>query len=184
MQAYCDDKTIYFQIQSSIGFAGMESGGIISGNYQGGLPFKYQKLPYSTQLKTNHSAEHKVYNAFINNLKNKKNNLGLSELIKHLPTLEQIKKTDDFSFFCGSTYYLGSGLLLLIAALPNIFHFHNQNLLFMPAWMVGSLMITYLVMKITQKQFFLAQAGEAEINLALTAIKEAFKHARNNQLQY
>ncbi|MEY3370454.1 MAG: hypothetical protein RLZZ361_1124 [Cyanobacteriota bacterium] len=184
MQAYCDENCIYFSISTSTGFAGHDGSRITRGAYIGSPPFKTAKFPYSNKLKSKHSAEHKVYNAFLKNLKKLSENLDLVKLEKYLPSIKQIRTADDFSIYCGSTYYLGSGLVLVLSALPNIFSFYNTSLMFMPAYLVACLVITYYTMKLTQKLFFLAPASKTDLKLALIALKEAFRHARNHKLQH
>lgn len=184
MQAYCDENCIYFSISSSTGFAGYDGTRITRGGYTGSPPFKPANIPYSNKLKSKHSAEHKVYNAFLQNLKSLSANLDLAELEKYLPNIKQAKLADDFSLYCGSTYYLGSGLVLVLSALPNIFGIYNTSLAFMPAYLVACLVISYCTIKLTQKLFFLAPASKSDLRLALTALKEAFRHARNHKLQH
>jgi hypothetical protein len=182
MQAYCDSDTIFFQISSSTGFASDKLGKKGKGAYKGSPPYKLAQIPYSEELKLKHSAEHKVYNAFIKKIAHIKEDMDLEKLENFIPSYKEAKDADDFSLFCGSTYYLGSAMILLLSTLPNIFQFYNTNLIFMPIWMFFCIFATYYCMRLIQKQFFLATAKDSEIKLALIAIKEAFKHARNNKL--
>jgi hypothetical protein len=184
MQAYCNENCIYFSISSSTGFASHEGSRITRGGYTGSPPYKPAKIPYSNKLKSKHSAEHKVYNAFLKNIKSLKPDLDLASLEKYIPSMGEVRTANDFSIYCGSTYYLGSGLVLVLSALPNIFSFYNTSLMFMPAYLVACLVISYYTMKLTQKLFFLAPASKNDLKLALIALKEAFRHARNHKLQH
>lgn len=178
MNAYSEVDAIYFQIGSLTGFAKLINDTVHQGYFIGEPPYKSQTLPFTTKLREYHAAEHKVYNAFMSKNQNLKAEAQLDDLA--LPSLNEIRKASSFSLMCGSTIYLGSGILLITSALPNLLHYHNLEVAFMIPWLTGALIISYCIMHIIQYQFFLSNPQDYQLELALTALKEAINNAKHH----
>ena len=181
MNGYSEVGSIYFMVGERTSFARQLDGEIVTGSYIGPPPFKPLKGKASYLLRQYHAAEHKVYNAFMKNIERLKRESSLSELSKHLPSLEEVKKTSSFSVFCGTTVFLTSALILILSAMPNIFRFHNQDIIFMSLWMLGTLVLSIATGMWIQKKYFLAEPNRQQLELALTALKEVFKNARTTK---
>ena len=153
---------------------------IIVGHYQGLPPYKHIKGNIPDELKGYHAAEHQVYNCFKNKIQGLPLDSSLQELRKHIPELAEVRKTSNFSVFCGTTIYLLSGISLIVAALPNIFKFHNTEPLFMLPWFASSIALALAVSFWVQKTFFLSPASDKQILLAIEALKEVTNNGTNS----
>lgn len=187
MNGYCEPGKIYFAIADKTSYAKYPDGFsesrlrlinnyedlIETGSYKGTPPYKKIKGNLSYIYRQYHSAEHKVYNCFMHKIKGLRKDASLKELKKKIPHLEEVKKFSDFSPFCGTTILIFSGIALILASLPNIFHFHNTNIFFMLIWLTASILISKALTKYFQEKFFLAQAKDHQIVLAINALKEA-----------
>lgn len=190
MNGYCEIGKIYYAIADKTGFAKYPDGFseaclkiinnydslIETGSYQGEPPFKRIKGKLSKVHREYHSAEHKVYNCFKSKIKDLKADASLKELREKLPSLEEVKGYPDFSIFCGTTIFLFSGSVLLLSALPNIFKFHNHDLFFMLIWLTASVLMAKALTEFIQKKFFLAEAKDHQIVLAIKALKEVLNY--------
>jgi len=190
MNGYCEIGKIYYAIADKTAFAKYPDGFseaclslvnnyeslIETGSYQGEPPFKRIQAKLSKVHREYHSAEHKVYNCFNSKIKNLSKDAEIKELRRKIPSLEEVKAHSDFSPFCGTTIFLFSGIILLISALPNIFNFHNHNLFFMLIWLTASVLIARTITELIQRKFFLADAKDHQIVLAIKALKEVLNY--------
>lgn len=180
MDGYSEIGAIYFSVDDRTSFAKFQDGKIITDTYVGAPPYKSIEgsVPYS--LRQYHAAEHQVYNSFMEKIDRIANDASLEELAKFIPSMEEVEKTNPFSFFCGTTIFLMCGLTLLLSALPNLFRFHNTEFLFMLTWMTSSLVISSLICMWVQKKYFLAKPEKQQLRLGLEALKEVFRHGSSS----
>ena len=168
MDAFVHEDTIYFSTKEKISFARYSS--LIQEKIESGsakeLPSGKQK--FNLSLKRYHAAEHKVYNSFRHKIRFLKNNVSKKELYEFLPSLEEAKKANSFSLFCGTTqaYFILSGTALFIKL--NLF-LNNVLSLFI------SLALSMILIYGIQKIFFLAEPDDRELKIALAALSELLK---------
>jgi hypothetical protein len=189
MNGYCEPGSIYYQIAQKTAYAKyprafsetfLESINnykvlIETGSYIGDPP--YQRINrLSKTHREYHCAEHQVYNCFKSKIKTLARNSSLETLAQYLPSLNEARKTSPYNIYCGTTIGIFSALALILAGLPNIFKFHNEDLLFMLIWLTAIVIFTSCVCKSIQKNFFLATAKDHQIVLAIKALKEVLKN--------
>jgi uncharacterized membrane protein SirB2 len=196
MDGYSEIDTIYFSVADKTSYAKYvpklidtlngkypeakqyQEFQIKTGTYQGSPPYKPVEKPLPKLLKQYHAAEHQVYNCFLNKAKKLNSQASLREFQNFIPELEEAKRTTPFSFLCGTTILISSGILLM-AAIPNILKL-NSNLGFMVAWFISIIIFTSIVSYFIQKKFYLAQANDRQLILAIEALKEVLKDERDH----
>jgi hypothetical protein len=149
---------------------------ISTGTYQGSPPYKVIKGPFPKILRQYHAAEHQVYNCFMDKIKRLPADSSLVELAAHIPSLEETRRAGSFSGFCASTFAFYSGFLLIITALPNLFHYQNHSLVFMGLWFLVSICVSSLICFFIQRWFFLSEPNDEQLLLAIEALKEVLKN--------
>ena len=187
MDAYVEEHCVYFSIGNKTSYARYQALGeeeqkmqeIKTATYQGSPPYKVLARPMPTLLKQYHAAEHKVYNSFMQKIKPLPQQAGLSELAQELPSLDEARSASSFSLFCGTTIFISSTILLLGAAVPYFFKL-STNPYFMFAWLACIVIVTLLASYYMQKNFYLAQADDKHLLLAIEALKEVLKDERND----
>lgn len=151
---------------------------IETGTYEGFPPYKPIDGKVPTLLKQYHSAEHQVYNSFMKNIKNLDADTQLAEFQKYIPKLEEAKIANSFSIFCGTTVFISSAILLIASAVPYYFKL-SGNIVFMLPWLAFIIAATFIISIFIQKKFYLAQASDEQLILAIEALKEVLKNERN-----
>lgn len=187
MDAYSEEGCVYFSVGTKTSYAryhpwrGEEKimQKIQTGTYRGSPPYKSLTRPMPILLKQYHAAEHKVYNGFMNKVKTLPEQSSLCELSEAVPSLAEAQSASSFSLFCGTTVFISSGILLLGAAVPYFFKL-NGNAYFMFAWLAFIVLVTMLASYYIQKKFYLAQAEDKHLLLAIEALKEVLKDERNS----
>jgi hypothetical protein len=175
MNGYSENRAIYFQIGTQTAFAIYPTNEekILSGKYQGEPPYRRFIGTISEEHKKYHEAEHQIYNCFINKIKDLHPEAKLSEFAEYLPSIEEAQRTDSFSVFCGTSFYLSSAVLLIGSGLIN---FSNANwqtrFIFLFLLMALFILLSYIIQKI----FYLKKADSKHLKLAREALKEALKN--------
>lgn len=152
---------------------------IKTGTYQGSPPYKPIEKPLPKLLRQYHTAEHQVYNCFLNKSKKLNSEAKLHEFQNYIPAIEEAKRTNPFSLLCGTTIFFSSGILLIAAAIPSILKL-NTNLAFMTAWLAFIICSTWIISYFIQQKFYLAQADDRQLILAIEALKEVLKDERDH----
>ena len=173
MDAFSEEDKIYFSTKNKIACASYSpflNKEIVS-RIVTKSEFKHstsKKQSFTNKLKKMHTAEHQVYNCFKKKISKLGDNCSSSDLIKAIPSNEEVKNTESFSFFCGTTqsYFLISfGLLNLLLN----FVFHSFIAL------VLSFIFSYGLIYIIQKKYYLSKAEDIEINLAKAALRKVLE---------
>ncbi len=151
---------------------------IETGTYIGSPPYKPVPRPLPKLLKQYHAAEHQVYNCFLSKIKQIDSKAKLNEFQNYIPRVEEAQDSNPFSILCGTTICFSSGILLIAAAIPNIFKL-SSNSYFMIAWFAFIITITVIASYFIQKKFYLAQAEDRQLILAIEALKEVLKDERD-----
>lgn len=180
MQGYSEIGTIYFLIGEYTSYARYYNGLIESGTYKGEPPFQAIKGSIPKELKQYHAAEHKVYNAFMQKIRDLDANTRIEELRKHIPSIEEVRKASSSSYLCGTTIFLLSGLSLFLVAMPNLFDFANKNILQLILWMTGSVILSLAVSLWIQRKNFLSEPEDRHLVLGIEALKEALNNENIN----
>ena len=196
MLGYSEEKSIYFSIQNHTGYAKLKhpfefidiqnfshhelESCIETGCFTGIPQFKFIdfKKGFSFEHKQCHAAEHKTYKAFKKNIRNLKSKTQYEDFKYYIPSLEEIKNTNSFSIFCGTSFIISSTLATLTMALPNILKYKNNDIYFMSFWILFSLCEFYFCSKIIQKKY-LSEPNHIQILLAQKALKEALNGNNN-----
>jgi hypothetical protein len=193
MDGYSEVDTIYFSVGNKTSYAKYvpklidtlndkyseaKEFQIKTGTYQGSPPYKPVEKPLPKLLKQYHAAEHQVYNCFLNKTKKLSSKTKLNEFQNYIPAIEEAKRTNPFSILCGTTIFFSSGILLIAAAIPNILKL-SSNAYFMIAWFAFIITITVIASYFIQKKFYLAQAEDRQLILAIEALKEVLKNERD-----
>lgn len=195
MDAYSEIDTIYFSVGEKTSYAKYvpklidklngkysepeQEFQIQTATYQGSPPYKPVERPLPRLLKQYHAAEHQVYNCFLNKTKKLNSKTQLSEFKNYIPAIEEAKRTDPYSFLCGTTIFFSSGILLIAAAIPNILKL-SSNTYFMIGWFAFIIAITVMTSYFIQRKFYLAQADDRQLILAIEALKEVLKDERDH----
>lgn len=196
MLGYSEADAIYFTAGDQTGFARVKPGFteiekqelaenqlesiIESGSFKGTPKFKYLDWRKGLCHKTKqcHSAEHKTYNAFQKKIKNLRKNTSIQEFKKFIPSLDEIKKEGSFSLFCGTSFIASSSIAIILMSLPNLFHYKNTDLVFMPLWLIFSLLSLYVFSYLIQSRY-LAEPSFLQIFIAQKALKEVLNGNNN-----
>ncbi len=186
MDGYSEIDTIYFSVGDKTSYAkyvpklidSLNDKNIETGTYIGSPPYKPVSKPLPKLLKQYHAAEHQVYNCFLNKIKEIDSKAKLKEFQNYIPRVEEAKKTNPFSLLCGTTIFFSSGILLIAAAVPNILKL-SSNLYFMIGWFAFIITLTVITSYLIQKKFYLAQAEDRQLILAIEALKEVLKDERD-----
>ncbi len=152
---------------------------IKTGSYKGTPPYKAVKHPLPKLLKQYHTAEHQVYNCFLNKARTLAAEAQLNEFKDYIPEIAEAKKANPFSIMCGTTIGFSSGILLIAVSIPHIFKL-NANACFMLPWLAFIIILTFIVSYYIQKQFYLAKADDRHLILAIEALKEVLKDERDH----
>ncbi len=189
MDGYSEIDTIYFSVGDKTSYAkyvpklidklnSQVDLQVETGTYQGSPPYKSLSRPLPKLLKQYHAAEHQVYNCFQNKIQKLDSKAQLHEFQNYIPRVEEAKRTDPHSLLCGTTVFFSSGILLIAAAIPNILKL-SSNIYFMVAWFAFIITITVLASYFIQRKFYLAQADDRQLILAIEALKEVLKDERD-----
>lgn len=181
MEGYSEPGAVYFSIGKQTAFAkiNLNNSQIITGSYFGAPPYKKIQGKLSNLAKEFHAAEHQVYNCFRKKIQKLKSNASLRLLKRFIPRIEEVADTKPFALNCGTTVFLSSGMLLILASLPNLFSFYNTNFLFMTLWILGSIAVTAIVSAKVQTKYFLTKPKPYQLEIALEALKEALNNGHN-----
>jgi hypothetical protein len=189
MNGYCEPGRIYYQVAHKTAYAKYPrefsenflasinnySVLIETGSYIGEPPYKrINKL--NRIHREYHCAEHQVYNCFKSKIQTLSKDSSLETLAEYLPRLEEAQKASPYTIYCGTTIGIFSAIALILAALPNIYKFYNDNLFFMLAWLSLTVVVARWISLKIQKTFFLAPAKDHQIVLAIKALKEVLKN--------
>ncbi len=185
MNGYSEIGAIYFAIADKTSVArylkpvqGTGSERMVTETYLGDPPYSYITGRMPRILRQYHAAEHQVYNSFKQKIRKVPAQASLSEIAKHVPSLEEVKQCQSHSLFCGSTICVSSAILLLGAATPNLFGLHNTNLSFMSLWLAATITLAYLVSVYLQQRFYLAKPNDKQLELGLAALREVLKNGK------
>jgi uncharacterized protein YqhQ len=188
MNGYSDIGAIYFSIGDKTSFARYKTttttkdtkniwqAQIETGTYPGTPPYRIIKGKLSIEAKKYHAAEHLVYNCFMHQIKNLSAESSLEELAKYVPTINAIRKTNSYSFFCGTTFLLSSSLIILVASMANYFKFSSSNYLIAAMIFIIAIPIALIASYMIQKKYFLHQPELKHLILARQALKEVLKN--------
>lgn len=197
MDGYSEIDTIYFSVADKTSYAKYvpklidtlndkyselkpcQEFEIQTGTYQGSPPYKPVERPLPKLLKQYHAAEHQVYNCFLNKAKKLNSKAELNEFQNYIPAIEEAKRTNSFSLLCGTTILFSSGIILIAAAVPNILKL-SSNLAFMVVWYTCIILLTGITSYFIQKKFYLAQADDRQLILAIEALKEVLQDERDH----
>ncbi len=184
MNGYSEIDAIYFSIGKKTSFAkyldaqddcGNPRRNLVKGTYIGDPPYKKITSSLSSEHRQYHAAEHIVYNNFMNKIKKLAPDTPLNVFQNFVPKFEELNKEKSFSFFCGTSFFMGSTSLVLLSALPNLLDYKNEEPVFMILWLIFSLVISILFCKVIQKHYYLKTPQHKHINLAIEALKEVLK---------
>lgn len=168
MDAFSKEDRIYFATRNKIAYAKKSpflekeiiSREIGSKEFQKSIS---EKQCFTEKLKRMHAAEHKLYKCFINKIKKLPFNTKVETLISYIPSIKEIKETNSFSFFCGTTqalFLISFSLLLLV--------FNKFTNPFISLFI--SFFMSYSLIYFIQKKYFLAEPDEFEIKIAKAAL--------------
>ena len=189
MNGYCEPGRIYYQAARKTAYAkysrefsekflaSINNYALLieTGSYIGEPPYRRIDRLSKTH-KEYHCAEHQVYNCFKAKIKNLPKDSSLETLALYLPSLNEARKTSPYNIYCGTTIGIFSAIVLILATIPNILKFHNEDLLFILIWLTAVMIFASWVCKSIQKNFFLATAKDHQIVLAIKALKEVLKN--------
>lgn len=191
MIGYCQKDKIFFTIGSITAFASLPENldpntyslnhlnkKIVTGSFCGLPDFKELDQKLDEQHKQFHAAEHKVFNAFIKKIKKLPANTSRQKLAEYLPNLHEIRKSLDYSFFCGTTIFISLPTALILCSFVNFFDLHEQKL-FALLWLIASIIFTLALSFFIQKNFLL-KPKDYQLLIARKALKEALNYDQNN----
>lgn len=185
MDAFSREDRIYFATKNKIAYAKKSpflekeiiSRVISSKEFQKSIS---KKQYFTEKLKRMHAAEHKLYKCFMKRIKNLPFETETEDLLNYIPSYEEIKNTNSFSFFCGTTQALFLISFNLLHLLINLF---INPLISFSLSFIASYSFIYLI----QKKYFLAEPNELEIEIAKAALKkvlEGEKHDTDTHIIY
>lgn len=184
MNGYSELDAIYFSIGSKTAFAkytnaqnktSCDGGNIVKSSYIGEPPYKAIKKRLSKEERRYHAAEHQVYNCFMAKIKKLPANSKLCDFQAYIPKLEELNNKYNFSYFCGTSFFLGSAILVLLAALPNSIRFQNHDLLFMIFWLAASIFLSIFISRQIQNAYYISPPKDKHKILAIEALKEVLR---------
>lgn len=171
MDAYVEDESVYFFTKERAAFARYPS--LLTNKIESAL-LKVSEWPtlrpqdFTKSLKKYHAAEHKVYNCFMKKIRTLPKDTVYEDLLTKLPSIEEAKLTNSFSFFCATTqaYFLVISMLILFLA----------NQFFNVAVSIClSFSFAYLSIYFIQKNISLEEPSERELQLAIKALETLLK---------
>ena len=184
MDGFADEEKIYIATSKQITFAKyssiirnkIETGTISSREFE---EKQKQKQKFTKVLKRMHAAEHKVFNCFMQKIRTNKKNISHENLIDFLPSIDELSKTNSYSFFCSSTH---NYFLIIYSLSFLLLSFILNNFLSLVLAFLASLSSTYFL----QKVFFLEKPRKEELKLAISALErlliEIQKRTKNNDI--
>ncbi|NQY79639.1 MAG: hypothetical protein HRT47_04940 [Candidatus Caenarcaniphilales bacterium] len=122
-----------------------------------------EKQSFTEKLKRMHAAEHKLYRCFMNKIKKLPFDTRVETLLRYIPSIKEIKETNSFSFFCGTT----QALFLISFSLSLLLLNNFTNTLIS---LFISFFTSYSLIYFIQKKYFLTEPDEFEIEIAKAAL--------------